>query len=101
MDDLNDIRMALGAISRNIMSVNEKLDDQGATLSRLAELADTLGDVEALITDRLPEALRRISVDPMMGMMFGTQAAELADAIEQAMADRKRRRQMAPPIERR
>lgn len=106
MDDLNDIRLALGALTnlareldRKHTQILERLDDLGAFMARAVALSELLDDLEAL-TAELPAALRSLQSDPMLGMMLGGPAAQMADQLEAFLAERRDRRAAPPAIER-
>lgn len=104
-DDLNDVRLAIGALSNShrelrgqLERVVEGLDDLGALMSRMAALSELLDDVEAFGA-RVPALLRDLANDPMIGMFAAGPANQLADTFEAHMAERAKLRANPPAIE--
>lgn len=103
--DLNDVRLAIGALSQSHRHLRERveralegLDDIGALMHRLAAFSALVDDVEAF-TDRIPALLRGLANDPMIGMFAAGPAMKLADEFEAHMAQRARQRMTPPAIE--
>lgn len=104
-EDLNDVRLALGALSNShrelrgqVERVVDGLDDVTALMTRLAGISALLEDVEAF-APRIPALLRSLGDDPMIGMFVGGPAANLANELEQHLADRATARANPPAIE--
>lgn len=111
--DRNDERLALGALtnqgryiadqvelaSQRLESLSDKIDDIGVFLARCAELSEFLNDLERFIRTALPNQLRQVSADPMIGMFAGPHASALADQLETFFDQRAGQRSAAPEIE--
>lgn len=104
-DELNDIRLALGALSNShrdlrqrLESVVDGLDDVGALMHRVVAFSTFLDDIEAF-GERIPALLRGLADDPMIGMFAAGPATKLADEWETFMAQRADQRANPPAIE--
>lgn len=82
-EDLNDIRAAIGTLVNGQRAILDKLDDLGALAARSARLEGIMADAEAML-EQIPNALRSLASDPMIGTLVGPQLTELADRMESA-----------------
>lgn len=106
-DDLNDVRAALGAngnatrlLREEVAALSEKLDDIGATLARLAPLAEFMMDVKRVVEIDIPDAIDKLADDPLMGALIAPYTSMVRQTLEGGLLRAKANRISAPADER-
>lgn len=92
MDDLNDVRLALGALQNAMRNLTEQVEDITAFISRVRAVEDlavyaerTLAELPALL-DAMTGQIER---DPMLGMIVGPHLRTLVAALNAGHARRR------------
>lgn len=95
MDDLNDVRIALGTLVHATRHISDQLDQLGERVDQLAPVAGAVdrvdqlaGDMEAMVA-LVPTALRQAAAEPPLNMLAGERLEALADDMERSLAARR------------
>lgn len=100
----NDIRMAVGSLVHAVRDIRstlgailDKLDDQGATLTRLAPLGEFLLDVKNVVEQDIPKYIDSLADDPMLGALIGPYASQFGSVLDGGLS-RRRSDRVTPPV---
>lgn len=106
MDELNDVRLAIGTqghaiklVREEIAALGDKVDDIGAYLQRLAPLAEFLMDVKKVVEVDIPAAIDQLADDPLIGALISPYTSMLGSVLSGGIARERGARASAPSIE--
>lgn len=98
MDDFNDVRQAIGALTHAVRAIDgkldrlvEKVDDMGALAARCVRLDQLADDIDAMV-EMVPGAMRDASTQTPLSLMAGPQLAAFADQLDAQLAERRAKR---------
>jgi hypothetical protein len=104
--DNNDIRAALGAngvalrmLREDVEAIRASVDDIGAAVLRLANLATFLDDIKSVVEVELPAALDNLASDPLLGTFIGPYISTVKSALTGGLLRAQQDRTSPPAIE--